>query len=380
MTRAMPGILTGPTLKGTDLMIHRLLSPALIVAALPALAADDVVHVYNWSDYIDEDTLAQFTEETGIKVVYDVFDTNEVLETKLLAGSSGYDVVVPSDTFLQRQIQAGVFAELDQSQLPNSQYLWPEITERTAQFDPGNAYSINYMWGTTGVGINVDQVRKVLGDDAPVNSLDLIFDPENMAKLAECGVTFLDSPSEVLPAALTYIGEDPNTQDPDVIEKTLPVLAAVRPHIRKFTSSDYITSLANGEICVAIGWSGDVLQARDRADEADNGVTIEYHAFKEGSVMWFDQMAIPEDAPNPKAAHAFLNFMMKPEVMAANSNYVWYPNGNLAAQDHMDAEILEDEAIYPTADTMQALYVTVPWEPKTNRKATRLWTKLKSGL
>ena len=361
-------------------MIKRLLSPLLILSALPALAADDVVHVYNWSDYIDEDTLKQFTEETGIKVVYDVFDTNEVLETKLLAGSSGYDVVVPSDTFLQRQIQVGVFAKLDDSLLPNKQYLWDVITERTAQFDPDNAYSVNYMWGTTGVGINADKVREVLGADAPVDSLELIYNPEIMAKLAECGVSLLDSPAEVLPSTLTYIGEDPNSQDPKVIQKALPVLEAVRPYITKFHSSDYITGLANGEICVALGWSGDVLQARDRADEADNGVTIEYYPFKEGSVMWFDQMAIPTDAPNPNAAHAFINFMMQPEIMAKNSDYVWYPNGNLAAQQFMNPEILEDKAIYPSPESMETLYVTQPWTPKAQRAATRLWTKVKSGI
>lgn len=361
-------------------MLSRLLTSAALCVAATTLTAGDVVHVYNWSDYIDEDTLTQFTKETGIKVIYDVFDTNEVLETKMLAGSSGYDVVVPSDVFLQRQIQAGVFAPLDKSKLPNLVNMWDVITTRTDQFDPESKYSVNYMWGTTGVGINVSKVRDVLGEDAPVDSLDLILNPENMEKLAECGVSFLDSPAEVLPAVLTYIGEDPRTQDPKVLEKTLPVLQAVRPYIRNFHSSDYITGLASGQICVALGWSGDVLQARDRADEADNGVEIAYYSFKEGSVMWFDQLAIPDDAPNPDAAHAFINFMMDPKVMAANSNYVAYPNGNKAAQEFMDAELLEDPAIYPDAQTLDTLYVTEPWAPKTQRVATRLWTKLKSGL
>lgn len=360
-------------------MLCRLLTIGAVCAATAA-TSEEVVHVYNWSDYIDDATLDQFTAETGIKVVYDVFDTNETLETKLLAGSSGYDVVVPSDVFLQRQIQAGVFRELDRSKLPNAAHLWDVITDRTAEFDPGNRYSINYMWGTTGVGINVDKVREVLGDDAPVNSIELILNPTYMEKLADCGVSFLDSPAEVLPVVLTYLGEDPKTQDPKVLAKTKPVLEAVRPYIQRFHSSDYITNLATGQICVALGWSGDVLQARDRAAEAENGIDIAYYSFKEGSVMWFDQMAIPADAPNPDAAHAFLNFMMKPEVMAANSNYVAYPNGNKAAQAFMDTELLEDPAIYPDEETMQSLYVTVPWTSKAQRSATRLWTSVKAGL
>ena len=299
------------------------LTLATVLAAGYAAASAEEVRVYNWSDYIDEDLLTKFEEETGLDLIYDVFDSNEVLETKMLAGGSGYDVVVPSGTFLQRQITAGSFQKLDQSKLPNMGNMWDVVEDRTIQYDPDNAYSINYMWGTTGIGVNVGKVTEVLGEDAPIDSWALVFDPANMEKLASCGVHFLDAPSEMIPAALKYIGENPDSHDPDVIAKAEAVFMAVRPHIRKFHSSEYINALANGDICVAVGWSGDVLQARDRADEADNGVEIAYNAPVEGAQMWFDQMAIPVDAPNPDGAHKFLNFIMDPRNMAAASNYVY---------------------------------------------------------
>ncbi len=353
------------------------LASALLLAA--SVANADEVRVYNWSDYIDEDLLQKFEDETEIELIYDVFDSNEVLETKMLAGSSGYDVVVPTADFLQRQIQAGAFQPLDYSKLPNAGNLWDLIKDRTAQYDPGNEYSINYMWGSTGVGVNVDKVTEVLGEDAPINSLSLVFDPANMEKLADCGVYFLDAPTEVIPAVLAYLGEEPDSHDPDVIAKTEAVLMAVRPYVRKFHSSEYINALANGDICVAIGWSGDVLQARDRADEADNGITIAYNAFKEGSLMWFDQMAIPVDAPNPEGAHQFLNFIMDAQNMAAASNYVYFANGNLASQEFLEEDVITDPAIYPDEATLETLYTTRPYPPRVQRVVTRLWTKVKSG-
>jgi len=356
-----------------------ILTTAATLALGTVAASAQEVRVYNWSDYIDEDLLTKFEEETGLDLVYDVFDSNEVLETKMLAGGSGYDVVVPSGTFLQRQIQAGAFQKLDKEQLPNLEHMWDTIQERTDAYDPGGEYSINYMWGTTGLGVNVDKVKEVLGEDAPMGSLDLIFDPANMEKLASCGVHFLDAPTELIPAALAYIGEDPDSHDPDVIAKVEPVLEAVRPHILKFHSSEYINALANGDICVAFGWSGDILQARDRADEADNGVTIAYNAPKEGALMWFDQMAIPVDAPNPEGAHTFLNFIMDPENIAAASNYVYYANGNKASQEHLVEDVIEDPAIYPDEETLQNLYTTTPYPAKVQRVVTRLWTKVKSG-
>ncbi len=351
---------------------------AVLALGASALMAEEV-RVYNWSDYIDEELLTKFEAETGIDLIYDVFDSNEVLETKMLAGGSGYDVVVPSGTFLQRQIAAGAFQKLDPEKLPNLANMWNVVSERTEQYDPENAYSINYMWGTTGIGVNIGKVRELLGDDAPVNSLELVFNPANMEKLSECGVHFLDAPAELIPMALKYLGEDPDSHDPDVIKRAEEVFAPVRPYIQKFHSSEYVNALANGDICVAVGWSGDILQSRDRAAEADNGVEIEYHAATEGAQMWFDQMAIPVDAPNPDAAHVFLNFIMDAENMAAASNYVYYANGNKASQDFLIEDVIGDPAIYPDEATLSNLFTTTPYPAKVQRVVTRLWTKIKSG-
>jgi len=360
-------------------MINRILGGVAAAALMAGAAAAEEVRVYNWSDYIDESLLEKFETETGIELIYDVFDSNEVLETKLLAGGSGYDVVVPSGTFLQRQITAGAFQKLDASKLPNKENMWDVINDRLAKYDPTGEYAINYMWGTTGLGVNINKVKEVLGDDAPVGSLALVLDPANMEKLSECGVHFLDAPAEIIPATLAYIGEDPDSQDPDVIAKTEPVLTAVAPYVQKFHSSEYINALANGDICVAIGWSGDILQARDRAAEADNGVEIEYYAPQEGALMWFDNMAIPVDAPNPDAAHKFLNFIMDAQNMAAASNYVYYANGNKASQEFLEEDVIGDTAIYPDEATLENLYTTSPYGPKVQRTVTRMWTKIKSG-
>ena len=360
-------------------MRHHLLTMTATFALMAGAATGQEVRVYNWSDYIDESLLAKFQEETGLRLIYDVFDSNEVLETKLLAGGSGYDVVVPTGTFMQRQIQAGAFQKLDKSKLPNIGNMWDVISDRTAQYDPGNEYSINYMWGTTGIGVTINKVREVLGEDAPVDSMSLVLDPANMEKLAACGVMFLDSPAEMIPAVLSYIGEDPDSHDPDVIAKVEPVLMAVRPYIQKFHSSEYINELANGDICVAMGWAGDVLQARDRAAEADNGVEIEYHPPKEGAQMWFDQMAIPVDAPNVEGAHAFLNFMMDAENAAAASNYVYYANGNAASKEFLIEDVIDEPAIYPDDETLENLFTTTPMEPGVQRTVTRMWTRIKSG-
>lgn len=354
--------------------------PMAALLAFGAVAASaEEVRVYNWSDYIDEELLSKFEAETGYDLVYDVFDSNEVLETKMLAGGSGYDVVVPTGTFLQRQITAGAFQKLDQSKLPNSVNLWDVIKDRTAQYDPDNAYSMNYMWGTTGLGVNIGKVADALGADAPINSLDLVFDPANMEKLAECGVHFLDAPTEMVPAALSYAGMDPDAKDADSLAKAEEILLAVRPYIQKFHSSEYINALANGEICVAFGWSGDILQARDRAAEADNGVEVAYNAPQEGALMWFDQMAIPVDAPNAEGAHAFLNFIMDAQNMADASNYVYYANGNKASQALLVEDVIGDTAIYPDAATLEKLYTVTPFDSSGQRLLTRLWTKVKSG-
>ena len=361
-------------------MKHRLISATATLALLAGSALAEDVRVYNWSDYIDEALLTKFTADTGLNLIYDVFDSNELLETKMLAGGSGYDVVVPSGTFLQRQISAGAFQKLDVAKLPNIANMWDVVTERTEQYDPDNAYSINYMWGTTGIGVNVGKVAELLGEDAPITSLDLVFKAENMAKLAECGVHFLDAPTEMIPMALQYLGENPDSHDPEVLAKAEDVFMAVRPHIQKFHSSEYINALANGDICVAVGWSGDILQSRDRADEAENGVEVAYNAATEGAQMWFDQMAIPTDAPNPDGAHVFLNFIMDAQNMADASNYVYYANGNAASQPLLEEDVIGDPAIYPDAATLENLFTTRPYSPKIQRFVTRMWTKIKSGV
>jgi putrescine transport system substrate-binding protein len=346
-----------------------------------AIAAEEkVLNVYNWSDYIAEDTIANFEKETGIKVTYDVFDSNEVLEAKLLAGNTGFDLVVPSLTFLARQIEAGVFRPLDKSKLDNYKNLDPQLMQRVATLDKDNAHAIPYLWGTTGIGYNVNKVAEVLGDDAPVDSWSLLFDPENLKKLKACGVAFLDAPVEVIPAALNYLGEDPNTFDAKLIQgKAQDLLTELRPYITYFHSSQYINDLANGDICVALGWSGDILQAADRAAEADNGVEVAYVIPKEGAAMWFDMMAIPKDAKHPDNAHLFLNYLMRPDVIAEISNYVWYANANTASTPLVDKEILEDPGIYPTAEAASKLYTFKVLPPKVDRIYTRTWTRVKTG-
>jgi len=293
-----------------------LLATATVVSIGTAAQAEEVVNVYNWSDYIAEDTLDNFQEATGIRPVYDVFDSNEVLEAKLLSGSSGFDIVVPSNQFLGKQIKAGAFMPLDRSKLPNWENLDPTLLRALETNDPGNQYAFPYLWGTTGIGYNPEKVKAVLGEDAPVNSWDLVFKPENMEKLASCGVAFLDAPAEIIPSALFYLGLDPNSSSAEDYPKAQELLMSVRPHITYFHSSKFITDLANGDICVAVGWSGDILQAAARADEAENGVEVKYVIPKEGAAMWFDMMAIPKDAKNVDNAYAFMDYILRPEVIA----------------------------------------------------------------
>jgi putrescine transport system substrate-binding protein len=363
-------------------MIRKALLAAAIASAAiwtgPAQAEDRVVNVYNWSDYIDDSILKDFTRETGIKVTYDTFDSNEILETKLLAGGTGYDVVVPTASFLQRQVQAGVFQKLDKSKLPNLKNMWDFISKQTARYDPGNEYSVNYMWGTVGIGYNKKMIKAALGTDT-IDSWKAVFDPETMAKLKDCGVHFLDSPTDIVPAALQYLGLDPDSHKKDDLDKAEELLMKIRPYVRKFHSSEYINALANGDICVAIGYSGDVLQARDRADEAKQGVEIGYAIPKEGAQMWFDQLAVPADAPHVAEAYEFINYLMKPEVIAKSSNYVYYANGNKASQQFVNKDVLDDPNIYPTEEVLQKLYTTSPLDPKTQRLMTRMWTRVVTG-
>jgi putrescine transport system substrate-binding protein len=342
------------------------------------LAAERQVRIYNWSDYIDESILKDFTAETGIKVIYDVFDSNEVLETKLLAGRSGYDIVVPSGQFLSRQIKAGVFQKLDKAKLTNIKNLWPQITERVAVYDPGNQYSITYMWGTTGIGYNEAKVKERL-PDAPVNSWDLVFKPEVAGKFKDCGIMWLDAPDDMMSAAAKYLGLDPNTSAPADIEKITGLLQSVRPFVRKFHSSEYINALADGDICIAVGWSGDILQARDRAEEAGNSQVIKYSIPKEGAEIWFDVFAVPADAKNVEEAHEFLNFLLRPEVIAKATNHTNYANANVAARALISEEINQDPSVYPSDDVLMNLYVKTAYDSKTQRSITRAWTKIKSG-
>ena len=361
-------------------MFARLAATAFAVVSLAtvAQAEDKVVNIYNWSDYIDNSILADFTKETGIKVVYDTFDQNETLETKLLAGKTGYDVVVPTAYFLQRQIKAGVFQKLDKSKLPNISNMWDTVQQRIATYDPGNQYAIDYMWGTSGVGYNVDKVKQILGTDAAPD-INVIFDPALAAKFKDCGIYVLDSPTDVIPAALRYLGLDPNSTKQEDFKKAEDLLTAIRPFVRKFHSSEYINALANGDICLAFGYSGDVLQARNRAAEAKNGVNIAYSIPTKGAQMWFDVMAIPADAPHVEEAHIFLNYIMRPEVIAKASNFTSYANGNKASQQFVSKDVLEDPSVYPTDAVREKLYTLTPWDSKTQRVATRLWTKVTTG-
>ena len=344
-----------------------------------AQADDKVLHVYNWSDYIAEDTVANFEKETGIKVVYDVYDSNEVLEAKLLAGKSGYDIVVPSNSFLAKQIKAGVYQKLDKSKLPNWKNLDANLMKTLEISDPGNQYAIPYLWGTIGIGYNVDKVKAALGDAAPVDSWDLVFKPENIEKLKGCGVSFLDSPTEILPAALHYLGYKTDSTDPKELKAAEELFLKIRPYITYFHSSKYIGDLANGNICVAIGYSGDIYQAKSRAEEAANGVNVGYKIPKEGAGAFFDTVAIPKDAENTEAALKFINFLLEPKVIAGISNFVSYPNGNAAATTLVDDAIRNDPGIYPSADVMKKIYAFPDLDSKTQRTMTRSWTKIKSG-
>ncbi|HEV7276022.1 MAG TPA: polyamine ABC transporter substrate-binding protein [Devosiaceae bacterium] len=350
-----------------------------LLTAAPALAQDQVVNVYNWSDYIAEDTIEKFTDETGIAVNYDVFDSNELVESKLLAGNSGYDVVVPSGFFLERQIQAGLFQPLDKSKLPNLEHMDPEVMESTASHDPGNEHAVDYMWGTTGLGYNVAAVTERLGEDANLNSWDLLFDPETVSKLADCGVAVLDAPAEVYAAALNYLGRDPNSESEEDLQAAEELLLSVRPYIRYFHSSQYIDDLGNGEICLAMGYSGDVFIAADAASEAGQGVEVEYVIPEEGALKWFDLFAIPADAPNVDNAHAFINFMLRPEIAAANTNYVYYASGNLSALELIDDEVKNDPAIYPTPEVSAKLFTLNAHTPQYDELLTRSFTRVKTG-
>ncbi|PWC17340.1 spermidine/putrescine ABC transporter substrate-binding protein PotF [Brenneria corticis] len=352
----------------------------LMAASVTASAEQKTLHVYNWSDYIAPDTLQNFQRETGTKVVYDVFDSNEVLEGKLMAGSTGFDLVVPSASFLERQLAAGVFQPLDKSRLPNYKNLDPELLKLIAQHDPDNKYALPYLWATTGIGYNVDKVKAALGADAPLDSWDLVLKPENLEKLKSCGVSFLDAPEEIFATVLNYQGKDANSSKAaDYTGSATELLLKLRPSIRYFHSSQYINDLANGDICVAIGWAGDVMQAANRAKEAKNGVNVHYSIPKEGALAFFDVFAVPADAKNLDAAYEFLNYLLKPDVIANISNHVYYASANKEAVPLVNEEIRNDPGIYPPADVRAKLFTLKVQSPQIDRTRTRAWTKVKSG-
>ena len=362
--------------------IFSLLRNALLVGAGLTIAvsvqAAPTVHIYNWSDYIAPNTLSDFQKATGIKPVYDVFDSNETLEGKLLAGRTGYDVVVPSNHFLGKQIKAGAFQKLDRSKLSNYANLDPVLLKRLEQNDPGNQYAVPYLWGTNGIGYNVDKIKEVLGVDK-IDSWSVLFEPENIKKLHSCGVAFLDSADEMMPTVLNYMGLNANSTNPEDYKKAEAKLLAVRPYVTYFHSSKYISDLANGDICIAIGFSGDMFQARNRAAEAGKGVNVAYVIPKEGGALWFDMLAIPKDSANVKEAHAFINYLLKSEVIAQVSDSVGYANPNPGSDKLMEQSIRTDASVYPPQAVLDKTYVSVELPPNIQRLMTRSWTKVKSG-
>jgi len=340
--------------------------------------AEKLVNVYNWSDYVDPTTLKDFEAQTGIKVNYDLFDSNEVLETKLLAGNTGYDVVVPSAQFMERQIKAGVFQKLDKSKLPNLKNVDTAIAQRVALHDPGNEHGIVYLWGTSGIGYNVAKIHERM-PDAPLESWRILYDPAVIAKFKDCGVSVLDAPSEVVSTVLIYLGRNPNSTSPDDLAAAEKVLLAIRPFLKYVDSARYIEDLANGETCMALGWVGDVLQARDRARDAGRGIEIKYSLPREGGIMFFDMFAIPADAPHPQNALMFINYMLRPDVAAKNSNFVNYANGNSVSWPLLADRLKNDPNLFPPADVRAKLVPNLAQPADFTRLLTRAWTRFKTG-
>jgi putrescine transport system substrate-binding protein len=343
-----------------------------------APATGKVLNLYIWSDYLAPNALPDFEKQTGIKVHVAYFDTNETLETRLLAGSSGFDIVVPTASYFERQIKAGVYLILDKSKLPNLKYMDPQLMAKVGLHDPDNAHGVIYTWGTNGIGYN-EKMIKALMPDAPLDSWRLVFDPAVASKIAKCGISLLDSPAEMVRAVLSYLGKDPNSQKPEDLAAADATLAKIRPFIRNINSSEYIEALANGDLCLAVGYNGDVLQARDRARDANKGIEIKYMVPKEGSILWFDMLGIPKDAPDPESAYAFMNYMMTPQVSADVSDFRRYATANTAAQPLVKPEVRDDPGIYPSPELRQKLAVQLADSPEQTRAITRVWQKFKTG-
>jgi putrescine transport system substrate-binding protein len=342
-------------------------------------AEEPVLHIYNWDDYIAPDTVAQFERSTGIKVVYDLFDSNETLESKLMVGDSGYDLVSTTMAWYARQIRAGLYEPLDRSELPNWKNLDPAVLAVQAQADPGNRYAAPYLHAMNGFAYNADLVRARLAN-APVDSLDMLFKPEVVAHLADCGVSFLDSPDDVLELALKYLRLDPNSHRPEDLKAAERAVLAVRPYIRLFDSNDYVYQLASGELCLAMGWSSDYSLAMMRSRAAGLDLHLAFTVPKEGSNITYNAFLIPSGAPHPHAAHRFINFLLDAHVIAAITNYTHYGNDNLAARPFVRAEILDDPAIYPPPALRARLFLPTEFDVGYQRLKTRTWTRIKNGL
>jgi putrescine transport system substrate-binding protein len=343
-----------------------------------ARADAGVVNVYNWADYIGETTIADFTKETGIKVVYDMYASSEEMEAKMLAGSSGYDVVLQSGLGLPRMVTAKVYQKLDKSKLSNWGNLDPEILKILQGFDPGNDYGVPYTWGSVGFTYNMDLAKKQL-PDAEFDSLDTIFNPANAEKLASCGISILDSPTDMGPMVLKWLGIDPNTAGPDEYKKMAEAFAKIRPYIATFDNTNYLTTLPNGEVCAVNSWSGDYGVAKKRAADAGIKLDLEYFVPKTGAPAWFDVWAIPSDAKNVDNAYVFLNYMLRPEVIAAATNFIGYANANKEATALVDKSISGDPAVYPDAATKERLFTLTPMTPEQEEALTRVWTEIKTG-
>jgi putrescine transport system substrate-binding protein len=338
--------------------------------------AAKVLNLYIWSDYLAPKTLSRFEKQTGIKVNATYYDTNEALDAKLLAGGGGYDIVMPTASYFERQIKAGVYLPLDKSKLPNLKNLDPQLMAKVASHDPGNAHGVIYMWGTNGIGYNEKKVKELL-PDAPLDSWRLVFDPKVASKLAKCGISVLNSPAEMMRAVFSYLGKDPNSQNPEDLAQGEAVLMKIRPYIRSINSSEYIDALANGDLCVAVAYNGDVMQARDRAQDANKGIEIKYSIPTEGTILWFDMLAIPKDAPHPENAYAFINFIMMPEVIAEITNFKGYANANAMAQPL--ASVKNDPGIYPTQEMLPKLSPQLADSADQTRAITQVWEKFKTG-
>jgi putrescine transport system substrate-binding protein len=337
------------------------------------------VNLYNWYDFIAPEAPKEFQKETGTPIVLDTFDSAEVMQSKLMVGRTGYDVVVVTNSALPNLIKAGVLQELDNSQLDNRSNLDPEILAKVAQNDPGNRYAIPYMWGTTGIGYDAEQVTKVLGAAAPVDSWDLIFKEENIAKLSQCGVAMLDSPGEIIPIALHYLGLPPDSQNPDDYAKAEALLLKIRPYITYFDSSRFITDLANGNICAVVAWSGGVHDAQVAAERAKNGRQLIYRIPREGSSVWVENLVLLKDAPHPQQGMSFINYMLRPQIIANSTNYLGYPNGNKNATALVDEGLRNNPNVYPSTATLATLFPSQPLPLKAERIRTRVWSKVKSG-